>query len=689
MQRKLVVKSALILMIISILFTCSLGQATDPTWNIQTISINSSTMNEGILDYSTMALDSNDFPHLCYWDDQGDYLMYASWNGADWTYQIVDQSSSGGRISLVIDHNNCPHIAYAKYEVANSMYFFHLNYAKWTNSGWNIQTIDDGKNPSLVLDSNGNPHISYSSVKSYQIDKWSGAEIIKYCLGYANWNGSGWSTQTVDSDGISGSLALDSQGNPHISFSEQYPNNGLKYTSWNGYKWTAQIIDLNSTASSLVLDFNNNPHLIYKWSDGSHEELLKYTIWNGTQWNTQTIDETNNLGYGDASLVLDSTGNPNVCYIGGDWTLKYASLNGINWSISNVTENENGLPTLTLDAQDNPHICYCFVQYFNHGNYLGQLRYSAATPLTPIGLNLISGTISGIVVSVSIIVSATAILRLKKSGRRKAPEREIEKQSLTRYLSSSLALFASVVAFIASFFSGFSLSLAPSLGFVIGFIAYSSSLLACITILRKSYRASYVFLGLTVLFELLIIPANVRFYFNSYYSVSPTFLFLGITSFLLSFLSLIVLIHLKNKQSTVERELEKQVSPRLLSGGLMLIVVILAFFSSFFSLAIFIDEIHIGFVFPFFTFITSLSASITILGKKSHDASQVFLGLSMLFSFLTVIVAFALIHSDSLFGIELNFVSLFFGPANFLLSLTSFMISLHLKKQTQKNNFSV
>lgn len=87
---------------------------------------------------------------------------------------------------------------------------------------WQIQTVDSnwyvGEWTSLALDSSGNPHISY-------------LDYANVTLKYAAWNGSSWVIETVDSNGQVGwytSLALDGSGDPHISYYDK-TNSDLKY----------------------------------------------------------------------------------------------------------------------------------------------------------------------------------------------------------------------------------------------------------------------------------------------------------------------------------------------------------------------------------------------------------------------------------------------------------------------------
>jgi hypothetical protein len=112
-----------------------------------------------------------------------------------------------------------------------------------------------GNTPSLALDSKGNPHISYFYGEN---------NVLKY----ASWTGSAWVLQTVDSTGKVGmysSLALEKNGNPCISYFDQL-NNDLKYAKWAGSAWTLQIVESTGNLgmyTSLALDKNGNPCISY------------------------------------------------------------------------------------------------------------------------------------------------------------------------------------------------------------------------------------------------------------------------------------------------------------------------------------------------------------------------------------------------------------------------------------------
>ena len=135
-------------------------------------------------------------------------LRYAFFDGASWQSETVD---SGGIkcqfTSLALDSADNPHISY--YNPDNS----ELKYATKSSGSWNVQSADNsgivGLHSSLALDTSGQPHISYYDSRNHD-------------LRYARWNGSAWETQVVadGGDGNLTSIALDADDNPRILFSD-------------------------------------------------------------------------------------------------------------------------------------------------------------------------------------------------------------------------------------------------------------------------------------------------------------------------------------------------------------------------------------------------------------------------------------------------------------------------------------
>lgn len=220
-----------------------------------------------------------------------------------WSIETVDSTGDVGELtSMALDSNDYPHISYS--DITKG----YLKYAKWTGREWSIETVNSAgyvdKFTSIALDSKGYPHISYS-------------DVINEDLKYAKWTGSAWSIEAVDSDGDVGgsSIALDSNDYPHISYVDRTndylkyaklmpkvptPPRNLKATAGNSYvylSWDAPSDD----GGTPVMRYK-----VYRGTTSKGENTLLTTVGNVLTYTDKNV--TNNQTYYYDVSAVNSVG---------------------------------------------------------------------------------------------------------------------------------------------------------------------------------------------------------------------------------------------------------------------------------------------------------------------------------------------------------------------------------------------
>ncbi len=278
----------------------------------------------------------------------------ALWASHTWTIITVDDPDSpvvGDRSCTVLDGNDYPHISYA----ANSTHY-DLRYAFWDGSQWVIETADNykvgaGAYTSIALDSSGTPHISYSQYGG----TWNR-------LKYARRDGPDtWFTEVVDGDyssftGLSSSIGVDSTDTVHIAY-ETSLNDDLKYALGTGGSWAIQTIDGPDDVGgylSMDLDSGGRPHIVYQ---DNTNDALKYTYWDGGSWNWRPSIPNGAW----PRIALDSTDTAHLAY--GDRTsygIQYAVWNGTNWTLetADATAIMKAQPGIAVGSNGAPQIAY-------------------------------------------------------------------------------------------------------------------------------------------------------------------------------------------------------------------------------------------------------------------------------------------------------------------------------------------
>jgi hypothetical protein len=248
---------------------------TGSTWTSQTIDPNGAG-------YGIIVLDSSGYPQVAYTD--GTSIKYATSDGSGWHTQIVATYELGTlpfALSFTLDKNDTPHIlyspsSYADYSQTIGIRAINVTLATYQNYSWAVQPITlpppTGDYGNIVIDSKGYPHFVCTQHRFVSAENMN---ILNTIL-YASWNGTSWGTQIVASD-ISGnfnslSLVLDLHDYPHILTST-----GI-YASWTGTKWNIQTGATDFSGNNpcyLAIDSSGNPHISYL--TGTHMALTNLT----------------------------------------------------------------------------------------------------------------------------------------------------------------------------------------------------------------------------------------------------------------------------------------------------------------------------------------------------------------------------------------------------------------------------
>jgi hypothetical protein len=313
--------------------------------------------------WPSVAADSSGKPHISYLDYNTGQLHYASltaWGPDAWANAAVDAGAQVGQgVSMAMDRLGQPHIAYM--DLTHSV----MKYATLYQGAWKTTVVDvAGMQPAhghaLAVDSSGTPHIAYSDTAAKKIM-------------YATLNGSTWTAEAA-ADDTGGdiekfiSLALDASDNPHISFHDStYAEINLKYAHKVSGIWQVSVVDKNAVGitglfNSIAIDSNGIPHISYY---NYYKNSLWYASFNGSSWDKIQVDSSYETGF-YTSLALDSLNHPHICYSDEiNYYVKYATFDGHAWSVKTLTpadpgraDNRDSICSIKVGNNNTPYISY-------------------------------------------------------------------------------------------------------------------------------------------------------------------------------------------------------------------------------------------------------------------------------------------------------------------------------------------
>jgi hypothetical protein len=372
-----------------------------------------------------LQLDKDGSPHLVY---TGDGKLFHSWRSASgWRSEVITGSIDGiPSAAIAFDPQGNLHIAYilnkpgggslfiytrtpslvSQEEVCNSLGseasvnglafttdgyaripFYDsaqkkLRYASQTPPTWLIEEIDAGEYvgalASFALDRSDFGHISYSTAKPND-----SLPLLNYSdtgsrLRYAYQDPGGWHKVDVDPGPVSipTSLALDENGQPHISYIQTFTNE-LHHAFQDLSGWHTELVSaVGYATSSLAFDPDDPPgegpcvaygDMTLGWSDSVTLACKDKGI-----WQPEMVDV--NSGY-PVSLLYTKDGDYQIASFSLiNYELKWASQAGAHNSSEIVAVSHSlwGPVDIEMDKNSYAHILYHQIEPVNQVRYTFQ-----------------------------------------------------------------------------------------------------------------------------------------------------------------------------------------------------------------------------------------------------------------------------------------------------------------------------
>jgi methionine-rich copper-binding protein CopC len=339
-------------------------------WHIEIVDSNNGT-------FSSIALDTEGNPHISYRGSADGNLYYRFKSDWGWSNPIaVDSAGNWCPTSIQVDKQDNAHIAYMKNGVGlvyasqgvSSGSFYH----ETAYSGGNVMTTGQWRALSLALDSQGKPLIAYLAMNSsgcyfeyvYKDSTWHAEELNKPLARDGCWM-------------YYFSIAVDSQGKPHICYSCGIGDSGnfgetsLRYLTQNANgDWNTPIIidtyptQMSSSSPyngdvgrfcSMALDSKGNPYISYY--DGINKNLM-YTYFIDTTPPSVDVNPVGGAFNAPLIVTLTATDQQSIATIYYTTDGSTPTTNSTQYASPISISTNTTLKYFAVDLAGNPSIVY-------------------------------------------------------------------------------------------------------------------------------------------------------------------------------------------------------------------------------------------------------------------------------------------------------------------------------------------
>jgi hypothetical protein len=295
------------------------------TWEIETVHETDTQTGCGLTTGPSgrpvLAFVGGDRTPLYYWPFQSDLLM-ASWTGAEWETETVDEEGVVGLWpSVAFDRFGLAGISYQDLGTGIDYNDFHLRdlkYAYSTGDGWTAETVDldgGGYYTELLFDEDDQPGIAYCG----------NLEDDRQPVKFAHRGDFGWEIQTVDSTSECAEGSLSLRNTPGGGFGIAYydeRHQDLWYASYFSGFWVREVVESHNQVGkycSLAYGLDGQPVISYYYCGRSTDDDcqgggdLRVARRTQTGWETATVDTEGNTGL-FTSVEVSHTGAIYISY---------------------------------------------------------------------------------------------------------------------------------------------------------------------------------------------------------------------------------------------------------------------------------------------------------------------------------------------------------------------------------------
>ncbi|MEM8846493.1 MAG: BspA family leucine-rich repeat surface protein [Bacteroidota bacterium] len=357
-------------------------------------TLGTSGFSSGIAYYTDIALDSSNRPYVIYRDEANDSKATVQrFNGTEWemvgTAGFSNHEANFTKIGL--DDSNLPYAIYADVDINSSGFnalskptVQRFNGTTWEVVGqsFELPSILSTVSTGIVFDDNGMPNVIFKNESGSTSSK---AFVHRF-------NGNQWVQLGVkgitDSFVKNVSLSMDSNGIPHLAYSEIGEQGNAGVLRFNNGSWDSigqlnlAISGSNASRGIVKILFNeaNVPYILT--NSGISSNSLEVQRFNGTTWEVVGDRVAFSGQRSGASFALDSSGNPYAAYSPqGGSSVIVRFFNGSNWETLeqiNTLSRDARFVNIVLDTNDVPYVAYSNGLNGNAGKVVVQ-RFNGTT----------------------------------------------------------------------------------------------------------------------------------------------------------------------------------------------------------------------------------------------------------------------------------------------------------------------